>query len=265
MRDGADALAREINAKPFSNKPITIVGHSMGGLIARLALMRHHLPSVSRLVMVTTPNHGTINGSQLNLLSQMTTNAFRKFHPIYSRVQGVAELTIVPEIVKAEMLAIEKDRSKVKNISNTQYVSIPAQFFNAVRQFGDTPPSLMMGTTNLIFNAISMLRYLGLSLKVKLKPVHDGIVEERSNQLNPALPGSTNEAIASSSPLDISQRFCHLTHEAFADCDHVTIMQSKDLAELLSAIIQSSSLDESSIKSSLKCFPGRVKFNPLVN
>jgi hypothetical protein len=233
----------------------------MGGLIARFAVMRNRLQSVCRVVTLTTPNHGTIHGSQLNLLGQMTTLAFRKFHPIYARAPGVIDLTNVHEIVKAEMKTVESDRSKSSHVRDVSYISIPAQYFHELRQAGDKPPSLLMGGTNVFLRVVSVLRYCGLGLTVGLKPVHDGIVEERSNQLHPAPVGSTSEAIVSSDS-DVSDRFIHITHESFADCDHVSIMRSTALGELLSAIFQSSSLQEIDVKTFLDCLPGRVKFNP---
>ncbi|MBI1818054.1 MAG: alpha/beta fold hydrolase [Deltaproteobacteria bacterium] len=40
--------------------PITIIGHSLGGLVARYCLRRYPVPGVQRLVTIGTPHHGTI-------------------------------------------------------------------------------------------------------------------------------------------------------------------------------------------------------------
>jgi pimeloyl-ACP methyl ester carboxylesterase len=44
--------------------PLTLVGHSAGGVVARMALVRHRLPQVTRLITIAAPHLGTWRASQ---------------------------------------------------------------------------------------------------------------------------------------------------------------------------------------------------------
>lgn len=46
------------------DEPITLVGHSAGGLVARLALLRGNVAGVSRLVTIASPHIGTLRAKQ---------------------------------------------------------------------------------------------------------------------------------------------------------------------------------------------------------
>lgn len=43
----------------YPNEPITLVGHSAGGVVARIVIVRNKVPGVTRLVAIATPNLGT--------------------------------------------------------------------------------------------------------------------------------------------------------------------------------------------------------------
>ncbi len=45
--------------KRHPDEPITLVGHSAGGVVARMALVRHRPPGVVRLISIAAPHHGT--------------------------------------------------------------------------------------------------------------------------------------------------------------------------------------------------------------
>jgi len=54
----ADALNRRI-AAAADRSPVMLVGHSMGGLVARLALGRQRTARITRVVQLGAPNHGS--------------------------------------------------------------------------------------------------------------------------------------------------------------------------------------------------------------
>jgi pimeloyl-ACP methyl ester carboxylesterase len=58
----AAALLRDLLARVHATHPgpITIIGHSLGGLVARYCLRRYPVPGVRRLVTIGTPHRGTI-------------------------------------------------------------------------------------------------------------------------------------------------------------------------------------------------------------
>lgn len=253
-----DQLARAIKARAFGSRRVDIVGHSMGGLVARLAVLRHNLAEVCRIVTLATPNHGAISGAQLNLLGQMTTLGLRRYQPIYARAPGVFDLTDVHTIMRAELKAMKaQDPTR---LAGKSYVSIPAQYFNLLRQAGDSPPSLLMGSVNLFRGIYNFC----VRMRVDLRPVHDGIVEERSNRLHPAPPGSSDEGDYMPTRADAEARTLHVTHEAGADYDHVSVTHSSEIADLLQAVLRASTLDENGIDPLLNGSPGLVRLRPVV-
>ncbi|MBY5896715.1 alpha/beta fold hydrolase [Rhizobium leguminosarum] len=258
LATSADHLAEAIERRAFGKRRVDIVGHSMGGLVARLAVLRRNLPMVARIVTLATPNHGTISGEQLNLLGQMTTLGLRRLDPVFPRASGIMDLTNANSIIRnalKEMHKVEPGR-----LDGKTYVSIPAQYFHTKRQAGDRLPSMLMGSVSLGRKLLNMIS----SFRVTLRPVHDGIVEERSNQLHPAPVGSSNEGAYMQSRDEAGSRMLHVTHEAAEECDHVTVVGSREVAVLLRAILLADSLDETGVDPFLEEPKGLVSFRPLV-
>ncbi len=54
----ADALNQRVAAEA-DGSPVMLVGHSMGGLVARLALGRQRTERITRVVQLGAPNHGS--------------------------------------------------------------------------------------------------------------------------------------------------------------------------------------------------------------
>jgi pimeloyl-ACP methyl ester carboxylesterase len=258
ITESGDQLAHAIQIRSFGSRRVDIVGHSMGGLVARLAVLRNRLPNVYRIVTLATPNHGAVSGAQLNLLGQMTALAFRRWEPIYARAPGIIDLTNVHAIMRTELKAMHaKEPSRLDGKS---YVSIPAQYFHDKRQVGETPPSLLMGSTSILRSIVGLLT----RIKIKLRPVHDGIVEERSNQLHPAPVGSSDEGAYMHPRTEAAKRMLHATHEAGSNCDHVTVTASREIADLIQAVLRADILDAASIDPLLHCPSGLVKIRPHV-
>ncbi|MBY3187918.1 esterase/lipase family protein [Rhizobium laguerreae] len=256
--DSADKLGDAIERRAFGERRVDIVGHSMGGLVARLAVLRRNLPRVSRIVTLATPNHGTISGEQLNLLGQMTTLRLRRLDPVYPRSSGILDLTNTHTIMRKALERMHK--VEPGRLEGKTYVSIPAQYFHTKRQMGDTLPSMLMGSVSFGRKLLNMIS----SFRVTLRPVHDGIVEERSNQLHPAPVGSSNEGKYMRNRDEAGSRILHVTHEAAADYDHVTVVGSREVAILLRAVLLAESLDETGVDPFLEEPRGQVTYRPLV-
>ena len=260
FHENAEALARCLAAEKFAaGSIIDLVGHSKGGLVARMAVLGHELPLVRRIVTLATPNHGALNGIQLHLLAQMAIAAAKQIHPLYARARGILDLNkayaIMMDAIATSLVA------HPERINGKSYVSIPALYYNSKRQFGDPPPSLMMGGVTLF---IKLCNSLARRQLMAMKPVHDGIVEERSNQLFPSPRGSTSEASYMPSRTDASERMLHTTHEAADVCDHTTITSKPEIAELVLAVLLADQLQEEDIDPHLSHPIGRVQLRPRV-
>jgi pimeloyl-ACP methyl ester carboxylesterase len=253
-----DQLAHAIRDRAFGDRRVDIVGHSMGGLVARMAVLRNNLPIVRRIVTLATPNHGTISGAQINLLGQMTALGFRRLEPIYARASGIFDLTNVHAIMRAELKRMHAHEPA--RLDGKSYVSIPAQYFHTKRQLGETPPSMMRGA-NLIRGFINLFTHL----RINLIPVHDGIVEERTNRLHPAPVGSSDEGAYMGPRAEAAKRMLHATHEAGSDCDHITVTASPEIADLIQAVLRADTLDEASIDPLLRSSVGLVRLRPHVD
>jgi pimeloyl-ACP methyl ester carboxylesterase len=100
VRETADALSRFIiNLPGTTTHPIHIVAHSMGGLIARLALRQgSELLRGGKLVMLGTPNHGSVLALAA-LTSEFGAKAF--FHllsPLVPKVDAMLVARTWPSV-----------------------------------------------------------------------------------------------------------------------------------------------------------------------
>lgn len=258
--DSADQLVNALRRQELGDCSIHFIGHSMGGLVARMAVLRHNLPNVQRLITLATPNHGAINGTQLNFLGQLIALATRHISPIYVRKQGVIDLISAHKIMKDALDKMEVQDPR--RLDGKSYASIPAQYYHTKRQFGDPSPSMLMGGTTL---SIAVLNKALKQRMIVLTPVHDGIVEERSNRLSPEPVGSTSEASYMPTLKDASERVLHVSHEAAADYDHVTITSSREIADLIRAVLIARRLCEADICAAITGKPTQVKIRPQVS
>ena len=82
----ADILAAELNnvRKRHGDEAITLVGHSAGGVVARLALVRHGAANINHLITIAAPHLGTPRaGDGLDI-----TNNHGPFEPVKSLIGG---------------------------------------------------------------------------------------------------------------------------------------------------------------------------------
>jgi pimeloyl-ACP methyl ester carboxylesterase len=237
---------------------IDLIGHSMGGLIARMAVILDDLPSVRRIVTLATPNHGTIHGKQLSVLAQLTARATRTIRPIYSRASGIIDLSQAHKIMSAQ--AAEMHRAgHTSRLNGKSYVSVPGQYYHDMGVIGDAGPSATMRGVSL---GLRVLNWMTLHQFIKLRCVHDGIVEERSNCLaSPPTGAGKSELTYLPSP---GAPVAHITHVTAEGLDHVGITQHPDIADLIHALLLASTLSHADISRRLKAPSGHVRYNPAV-
>ena len=97
MATSSENLTEFIN-DTSADTPVTLVSHSMGGLVARLAVLSGKV-RVKRLIMLGTPNFGAIRTAQLGLLSQIALRLAGKIYAVF-RNPGIRDLTRVTEVFR---------------------------------------------------------------------------------------------------------------------------------------------------------------------
>jgi pimeloyl-ACP methyl ester carboxylesterase len=223
-RELADALRR---AFPERKPQVTLVGHSMGGLVARTALLQAgDLDMVKRLVMLGTPNHGTLQTARLGFLAHLTREATAKLWPVFARrATGIKELTEIGKIIEP-LLADGVERTR-----RVEYVTIPGLRFHQESGWLDAPPGTSAGLRKLTI--LFSLLQAGPGMKVELNLPHDGIVEERSVRL------SSDETLFSERPKiqPPYAPYLHVTHPDYHRVDHITVHQAERTIALLAELL----------------------------
>jgi pimeloyl-ACP methyl ester carboxylesterase len=220
---------------------IVLVGHSMGGLVARLALLTGTVPNVKRVIMLGTPNFGAMRTASAGLLAQLVLQTTGRVSAIFRR-PGILELTRIPKIMKDEIARGEPHARQV------EYVTIPALFFNESRgsvEFGE-----WSGTTT----STKLFATLGIGLELlsvfplwapQMQRPHDGIVEERSNDLAPDAAGRRSEKRRTLQ--DAKQwgySYAHITTDRCDDLNHVTLHRDPVIIELVADLASAKSIGD---------------------
>ena len=239
MAESAQQLADALR-KAFNNVcDVTIVGHSMGGLVARLALLNHghEMEFVKRLVMLATPNHGTLHTGSLGVLAGLTREATGFVWARMTSKTGVKELTEVDEFFE-EYLTDE-------NVSRTRhvvYLSVPAKCFHEGASFVKlltAKESRGLALLGPIFELISA--HPGWSIGLK-KP-HDGIVEEASVYLGGGDAVSFSERRATCEGKPNRGPYAHVCHDDHKKTNHVTIQEAQCTAMILATFLNLNDFD----------------------
>jgi pimeloyl-ACP methyl ester carboxylesterase len=160
------------------NLKVTIVGHSMGWLVCRLALLQHgdKLPFVKRLVMLGTPNHGTLHTGQLGILSQLVREITGKNWVLTTNKTGVLELTQIDKLLELDAYWQQGAEERTLHV---EYISIPATCFH--EDAGILESVVLQSSRRIALVPLSMeLLKVHPCWRVQLKRPHDGIVEESS-------------------------------------------------------------------------------------
>jgi pimeloyl-ACP methyl ester carboxylesterase len=227
-------LARTLReAFPDGKTEITLVGHSMGGLVCRAALLQSDdLQMVKRLIMLGTPNHGTLQTARLGALAHLLREGIAILWTVFPQEStGIKELT---EIRKTFDPLI---RSGKHNTRHVEYVTIPGMRFNDESGWLESPQNTSAGL-RLLSVTMAIMRAMP-GMHAELETPHDGIVEESCVRL-------------SSKPDHFSERpavrphyapYVHLTHPDYHAVDHVTVQQADRTISVLAQLLEAPSME----------------------
>ena len=220
---------------------VTLVCHSMGGLVGRLAILRGNVSCVKRLFMIGTPNFGALRTAQLGLASQLMLGASGVVYGLF-RKPGLADLTRVSRIFREP---VEKGAQYADPV---EYITIPGEFFHDSRKFFDLGPWRELNSWKPSFGALSFgSEVLSATVpfwKVGLERPHDGIVERRSNTLlDPGSGRSSEKDLCILHPDRVESTYAHIRHAAVEGLTHVEIQHNADIVAMVKQIIEAPSLE----------------------
>jgi pimeloyl-ACP methyl ester carboxylesterase len=219
-------FAQELSRVFQPDDEVAIVAHSMGGLVARLAVLSMPMPFLRVIFLLGTPNSGAIRLSQLTLLSQMVQASTGLFFALFSRKSGVTDLT-------RAALIMQEHRGGAENAIETDYVSIPGLYFHAERRWWEIQrDGAAVGFT--LWDAV-----ISRTLSVRMNRPHDGIVEETSNSLFDYPSGFLHEKINSTGDQrgDDPATYAHVKPGSCRALNHVQIHNDPEVIEVIASII----------------------------
>jgi len=215
---------------------VALVCHSMGGLVARLAVLENDLPFVKTIVMLATPNFGAMQDGQLGVLMQPIVQAGRALMGWRPRKQGILDLTRVPKIFEAVFDA-GHDTTEI------DYVTIPGTFFHELRNSWEMPDRELKAA---FFTALSIGTQIGAALyplfSANLGRPHDGIVTERSNAFAPLVAGYDAEKNASINRPHGPSTYAHVRPRVSRKLHHCNITHNAEIIALVDSLVDAPSL-----------------------
>lgn len=218
------ALARQVEGLTGYEK-VSLVGYSMGGLVSRFAAARCVHGGLETIVTLATPNGGAIGTAQLAVAGQAIMAAGRLI-TAFSPRQGLLDLTRADRL----MMDLRDCHGVARRIAGKRYASVPALYFHEHREAWRTG-SRLMGTAA---GAIGIANLVPLISRVH-RP-HDGIVTEKScNIADPQNAPFSEIDHAAGHRLDPTR--LHARHHQAHDCDHMTILESQVIADLVADLI----------------------------
>lgn len=207
---------------------VTLIGHSMGGLVARAALLHAKCsPAVRRLVMLGTPNHGTLHTARLGTLIHVARESAGVLWTIFARKSpGIRQLS---EIGRTLDPLVE---SGSLNTQAVDYVTIAGLRYHDENGWMSPGSGFSTGLW-----ALNVLLRLTRPFGPKLRLPHDGIVEAVCVQLS-SLPSYFSER-----PLGAQRRrYCHLTHPDYKHADHLCVHTISRTASVIADLIVAADL-----------------------
>jgi pimeloyl-ACP methyl ester carboxylesterase len=228
----ADLISKSFPAKKTD---ITIIGHSMGGLVARAALLQAgDMAVVKRLVMLGTPNHGTLHSARLGALAYLLREESALLSIVFPRIMpGVNQLTQIGKTMRPLL------RQGVERTRNVEYVSIPGLRYNEESGWLELPEKTSRGLRALTMGMAFIRSLPGMHMELSLP--HDGIVEESCVRLS-STPDRFSERPNVGLGVIGPAPYLHITHPDYESVDHVTVQQTRRTIELLADLLQTPDL-----------------------
>ena len=234
----AGKLRDILNARVPDGSEITLIGHSMGGLVSRFALVAGNLRGVRRIVMLGAPNFGALTARQLGTLGQVAIAAAGKITPLFPRKAGLRDLT-QPQTLYVQVVRNENDDDSIpaSRALNVEYVTIPGLFYWDERrdtETGEGNEALWFSVGGLV---VKVLKAWPLS-EIEIERPHDGVVEESSVNLQ-----STDKARLSEKNVPIRESakyghsYCHVVLKAMRERTHMGIQQDPETATAIKGIM----------------------------
>jgi pimeloyl-ACP methyl ester carboxylesterase len=235
MTESASQLNKALEEHvPSDTTGLTLVCHSMGGLIARLAviLRQNPLPSLKRIVMLGTPNFGAIRSAQLAILAQMTFSLAGCLWGTFTRKTGVLDLRNVDK----QFDDVLNKGGNPTNARDVEYITIPGLYFHEGRNRWESP------SRRLTVLNVGLDLFLP-SAAIRISRPHDGIVEESSVSM---LPSGSN-ARWSEKDASITDRnpptYAHIAHATRnRELTHVMIHRDEKIIDMIKGILLSGSV-----------------------
>jgi pimeloyl-ACP methyl ester carboxylesterase len=238
--ENGEHLAATIIQHFHDRDHVVLVGHSMGGLLIRLACLLQKLPCVRTVFLLGTPNHGAFRTSSLGILMQMTRGITGQIWGLRPRKVGIFDLTRVDAVIKPHL-------ENAEQTADIDYISIPGRYFHdqrgALEHHLNDVWKVIFGGLDAGFELVRGVLPL---LKIHLARAHDGIVEEASNSLIPDWAERTSEKQDTIRlPRDPGSRttYAHLVADSAIDRVHVEIPDDDLIIALIAEIIVAPNLE----------------------
>jgi pimeloyl-ACP methyl ester carboxylesterase len=238
MQDSArqlrDDLVREFSAATPS---LTLVCHSMGGLVARFAVLLHRpqLPFLKRIVMLGTPNFGAIRPAQMAVLAQVGMNVFRTVYGLFTRKTGVLDLTLVQKQFEQSY-----KNGQASNARDVEYVTIPGLYYYSERFSWEAAGDSVSRAMTMMNLGAEWLTLTLPGAAVRVTRPHDGIVEASSVRMDSDESGRYSEKHASIHNPRFKQppTYAHIEHGIRSkELTHVTIQKDQLMIDVVKGIL----------------------------
>jgi pimeloyl-ACP methyl ester carboxylesterase len=246
----AARLRRYLN-ESHGDADVTLIGHSMGGLVSRFALVDGHplkrfqlktpsITCVKRIVMLGTPNFGAMTSGQLSILWQLATAGAKKIAPFIPKSPGVLDLTAIQSLYR--QVAKYTDNAPPCRAECVEYITVPGLFFNDERKDTDFGPD-GKAATFVAMNILCRLLSTRAMWEARIPKPHDGIVAASSVNMTPADDRESEKSVAIATAKAGSVSYGHIVPRTMADCTHVTIQEDRLVFESLRDILRNGSLE----------------------
>jgi pimeloyl-ACP methyl ester carboxylesterase len=231
----AERLRDILNGRAPADAEVTLVAHSMGGLVSRFALIGGDLPCVRRIFMLGTPNFGAFTARQLSVLWQTAVAVAARITPLFPRKAGLRDLTR-PQTLYSK-IAGDAPSVPVARAAAVEYVTIPGLFYHDERRVtdpGEQNRALPFTAGGLLFEAMNEFPFS----RIEIERPHDGVVEASSVTLRTDDPGRLSEKHAAiRQPAQRGRTYCHAVPDSMRQCAHMGIQGDVKVAKTIKGIM----------------------------